>query len=52
MRCSSQLAVALLGAKCVLDFGELNRAVRQGWAGEKSGLFEHPPGEDVKGEAY
>ena len=24
------------------DFGELSRAARQGWAGEKAGLFEHP----------
>jgi len=26
----------------VLDFGELSRAARRGWAGEKVGLFEHP----------
>ncbi len=31
---ASSLAAALLGTKRVL--------ARQGWAGEKSGLFEHP----------
>jgi len=31
---SSSLAAALLGARRV--------PARQGWAGEKSGLFEHP----------
>ena len=35
-------AAALLGIRRVSDFGELSRAARQGWAGEKSGLFEHP----------
>jgi hypothetical protein len=36
------LAAALLGTRRVSDFGELSRAARQGWAGETSGLFEHP----------
>jgi hypothetical protein len=34
VRLASSLAAALLGQGRVL--------VRQGWAGEKSGLFEHP----------
>jgi hypothetical protein len=36
------LAAALPAEWRVLDFGELSRAARRGWAGEKSGLFEHP----------
>jgi len=39
---ASSLAAALLVARRVSDFGELSRAAHQGWAGEKSGLFEHP----------
>src|SRR5512141_295312 len=42
VRFGPSLAAALLGIRRVLDFGELSRAVRQGWAGEKSGLFEQP----------
>jgi len=34
LRLASSLAAALLGTRRV--------SVRQGWAGEKSGLFEHP----------
>ena len=34
VRIASSLAAALLGIRRVL--------ARQGWAGEKSGLFEHP----------
>ena len=35
VRLAPSLAAALLGIRRVL--------ARQGWAGEKSGLFEHPP---------
>jgi hypothetical protein len=33
--------IPLLETSRVSDFGELSRAPRQGWAGEKSSLFEH-----------
>jgi hypothetical protein len=36
VRLASSLAAALLGTRRV--------SARQGWAGEKSGLFEHPAG--------
>ena len=36
------LVSALPAERRVLDFGELSRAARRGWAGEKSSLFEHP----------
>lgn len=32
----------LVGRTRVPEFGELSRAAREGWAGEKSGIFEHP----------
>jgi hypothetical protein len=32
----------LLEKRRVSDFGELSRAARQGWAGEKTGFFENP----------
>ena len=37
---ASSLAAALLGTRRV--------QARQGWAGEKSGLFEHPEGYDAE----
>ncbi len=36
VRFASSLVAALLGTRCV--------SAHQGWAGEKSGLFEHPAG--------
>ena len=39
VRLTSSLAAASLGTRRV--------PVREGWAGEKSGLFEHPAGNDL-----
>jgi hypothetical protein len=39
---ASSLAAALPAERRVLDFGELSRAARRGWAGENHGHFEHP----------